>query len=473
MDQIPPYHEMFNPLLEVLRQRREGLSIADLEPKVFDLMDLSKEVRDIAHKQSGDSRSEVGYRLAWARTYLKKVGLIDNPNRSFWQITAEGLESGEVDPQGIIQRVNGALTNQSDDPQTYLLQWNPKNFDWQDMTQKLIALDDGGKALGRWSCGNTKSIKPGDRFLLMRTGLPPKGLIGHGHVVQGTYEDVHWDEEKAAGGAKSRYVDIRFESLQPTPVIPRFQLKQEPFAKMHWDAQSSGTRVPSQIAELVMDRWDEFKNESPDGQVAVVAKKTPSIVRVTSSEDSQLRTDNAEEPGASGNEIKTSIRIQGLLAKIGSTMGMDYWLPASDRGRVDQAYPGIGENSLLELPLAFDTETMKTVTNIDVIWLQQRSIVRAFEVEHSTAIYSGLLRMADLMALHPNLDIKFHIVAPLDRREKTFKELKRPVFARLSKPLSEVCSYISYENVEKIAALEHLRYMTTADFLDDYSEEAD
>ena len=47
----------------------------------------------------------------------------------------------------------------------------------------------------------------------------------------------------------------------------------------------------------------------------------------------------------------------------------------------------------------------------------RRSIVRAFEVEHTTAVYSGLLRMADLLALQPNMDIRLHIVAPDERRD--------------------------------------------------------
>ena len=64
---------------------------------------------------------------------------------------------------------------------------------------------------------------------------------------------------------------------------------------------------------------------------------------------------------------------------------------------------------LESLPLNYDDTTLKTVENIDVLWVRRRSIVRAFEVEHTTSIYSGILRMADLMALQPNLDIKAHI----------------------------------------------------------------
>ena len=75
--------------------------------------------------------------------------------------------------------------------------------------------------------------------------------------------------------------------------------------------------------------------------------------------------------------------------------------------------------------------TLKTIEQIDVLWLRKRSIVRAFEVEHTTSVYSGLLRMADLIALQPNMNIKLHIVAPVAKREKVFQEIRRPVFSLL------------------------------------------
>ncbi|WAC12526.1 hypothetical protein [Dyadobacter pollutisoli] len=75
--------------------------------------------------------------------------------------------------------------------------------------------------------------------------------------------------------------------------------------------------------------------------------------------------------------------------------------------------------------LNYDTITLRTIENIDVLWIKGRSIVRAFEVEHTTSIYSGILRMADLMALQPNLDIGAHIVAPPSGAKRCCK--KSPV----------------------------------------------
>ena len=77
----------------------------------------------------------------------------------------------------------------------------------------------------------------------------------------------------------------------------------------------------------------------------------------------------------------------------------------------------------------YDENTLDTIWQIDSLWLEGRSMAKAFEVEHPTAIYSGLLRMADLLALQPNMQIRRHIVAPDERREKVLREIKRPVFS--------------------------------------------
>jgi hypothetical protein len=129
-------------------------------------------------------------------------------------------------------------------------------------------------------------------------------------------------------------------------------------------------------------------------------------------------------------ESRESIRIQALIATIGARMGMSIWIPRADRGGVLKEWKNEGNNLLERLPLNYDDTTLRTIEQIDVLWLRGRSIIRAFEVEHSTSVYSGILRMADLLALQPNMDIKLHIVAPEAKRDKVFQEIRRPVFSR-------------------------------------------
>ena len=123
--------------------------------------------------------------------------------------------------------------------------------------------------------------------------------------------------------------------------------------------------------------------------------------------------------------------------------------------------------------LNYDTTTLDTIEQIDVLWLKGRSISRAFEVEHTTAVYSGLPRMADLLALQPNMDIRLHIVAPDERREKVFREMLRPVFSLLDRgPLARSCTFLSYESVEAIRNIGHLAH-TNDSIIADYEEKAE
>jgi hypothetical protein len=89
----------------------------------------------------------------------------------------------------------------------------------------------------------------------------------------------------------------------------------------------------------------------------------------------------------------------------------------------------------------------RTVELIDVLWLNGNAIVAAFEAESTTSIYSGLLRMADLLSMQPNLNTPLYLVAPDERRQKVFTEVNRPTFSRLSPPLVDVCRYVAFSTL--------------------------
>lgn len=184
--------------------------------------------------------------------------------------------------------------------------------------------------------------------------------------------------------------------------------------------------------------------------------------------------DSSDEKGApavSEAEPRQSYRIQAALAHIGTKLGFRVWVPRSDRQSILALIP-LDKRALFleELPLNYDDLTLKTIEQIDVIWMKNRSIARAFEVEHTTAIYSGLLRMADLLALQPNMDIRLHIAAPLDRRDKVKQEILRPTFSLLERgPLYKMCTYLTYSAVEEMNALPHLEHMNGS-IVDKYEE---
>lgn len=197
-------------------------------------------------------------------------------------------------------------------------------------------------------------------------------------------------------------------------------------------------------------------------------------VTVTVPEDDEEAGDVEGAAVGRSPDPRQSIQIQVRLAEIGAIMGFRIWLPRADRGRVrEQVFGAVQHAFLDDLPLNYDDTTLGTIEQIDVLWLRGRSIARAFEVEHTTAVYSGLLRMADLLALQPNMDIRLHIVAPVDRREKVFREMLRPVFSLLERgPLSRSCTFISYESVNAIRGIGHLAH-TNDSIIGEYEEKAE
>ena len=183
--------------------------------------------------------------------------------------------------------------------------------------------------------------------------------------------------------------------------------------------------------------------------------------------DEQERT----PPTASADE-SAHTEIEWLLLTLGSDLGLSVWVAPNDRGRT---YDGSRFSELPKvkksLPLQFGEATNRTVERIDVLWLKDTAIVAAFEIESTTSIYSGLLRMADLISMQPNLNIPLYIVAPDDRRNKVIEEVNRPTFSRLPQPMKDVCRFISFEILRKQVReiSPWVRYMTP-NLLDELSE---
>jgi hypothetical protein len=233
------------------------------------------------------------------------------------------------------------------------------------------------------------------------------------------------------------------------------------------------TRLQATQPSAILDFYEPPLKEkwSGDRTIKIIDGEVP--VTVPRDED-EIEDNNSTPTSVKSADARQSIQIQSKLAKIGAVMGFKVWIPRSDRGRVRELMPETEHGVLIEdLPLNYDNTTLDTIEQIDVIWLKRTSIARAFEVEHTTAVYSGLLRMADLLALQPNMDIRLHIVAPDERREKVFREMNRPVFALLEgRPLSSRCSFISYESVNVISDLKHLAH-TNDSIIDEYQENSE
>lgn len=193
------------------------------------------------------------------------------------------------------------------------------------------------------------------------------------------------------------------------------------------------------------------------------------LVTVPESDSDPLPEQTVEQM----KEPTAHTEIQSLLLRLGADMGFDVWVARNDRSRSFGGskfadIPRMKQN----LPLQFDDATNKTIELIDVLWLSGNAIVAAFEIESTTSIYSGLLRMADLIAMQPNLNIPLYLVAPDERRSKVMDEVNRPTFSRLNPPLSEMCSYIPFGALrQKVKEIQPFVKYLKPDFLSELAEE--
>jgi len=96
---------MFIPTLQALQTLGGSANIDELNARVIQIMELSDEMCNVLHKDGG-TQTAVEYRLAWARTYLKKYGLIDNSARGVWSFseTFDG-NTDAISPDEIVRQV--------------------------------------------------------------------------------------------------------------------------------------------------------------------------------------------------------------------------------------------------------------------------------------------------------------------------------------------------------------------------------
>lgn len=100
---LPPFVDYFVPTVRALRDRGGSATIEEMEEAVAELMRLSDEARSEPHGET--SRTQFQYELAWVRTYLKKVGAVENSSRGVWSLTDEGERMDDRAVREVPQRV--------------------------------------------------------------------------------------------------------------------------------------------------------------------------------------------------------------------------------------------------------------------------------------------------------------------------------------------------------------------------------
>ncbi len=329
----------------------------------------------------------------------------------------------------------------------------------------------------RWN--TVQKIKPGDYLLCYLTGVGR--FIGILEAAGKPFKDHTkiWKDEDFPCRLKVHPI----AELAPETAVPVQELRDrlsffQNLSSPHaWTGHFRGSlaKWSASDGEVVVQAILEAKKSPvhrPVDERKLRYRPKPLKAKIGSVTVPEAEEEEPPEKGREGKKTREHSEIQWHLLKLGSDMGFDVWVAKNDRAK---SFEGKRFSTIArlksKLPLQFDEATNKTIELIDVLWLQGNAIVAAFEVESTTSIYSGLLRMSDLVAMQPNLNIPLYLVAPDERREKVITEVNRPTFSRLSPPLSEICRFISFATFkEQIKAVGHILRFLKPEFLEEISE---
>lgn len=184
-------------------------------------------------------------------------------------------------------------------------------------------------------------------------------------------------------------------------------------------------------------------------------------------EPSTVNTETEVTPNHEQASKHTQIQFQ--LAKLGRQFSYDVWIASNDRKHTWNN-ESLEDYSIPQLPY-FNGVGMKSqqmIQLIDVIWLKRSMIVAAFEIESTTSIFSGLLRMSDLTIALENFILPIYIAVPEERVNHVEAQLSRLTFQQLG--LHERCRFFTFEKLlQDIEAM--MSYATDVKAIDKISRQ--
>jgi restriction system protein len=163
MTSLPSYENLMNPLLEALRILGGSGSIEEIYAKTIEITGLPDEVLTQLHDPERSSQTALAYRLAWARTYLKKFGLLENSSRGVWSLTEKAGNFKSVDPTEVVRHVR-ALDRQD------AVKRNPR-----DEAAREISEEEGWK--DKLSTVLTQKLDPGAFERVVQRILRESGFV--------------------------------------------------------------------------------------------------------------------------------------------------------------------------------------------------------------------------------------------------------------------------------------------------------
>ncbi len=140
---VPSFNELMIPTLKALKALGGSGSIEEISERVAEIANISEKALAIPHKEDG-MRSEVDYRLAWARTYLRSAGLIENSSRGIWALADNDIDPAALNANEIVKAVRAENkktekdSSQSDDSMETIVDHESDELDWKEKLLKVL-----------------------------------------------------------------------------------------------------------------------------------------------------------------------------------------------------------------------------------------------------------------------------------------------------------------------------------------------
>lgn len=218
-----------DPSLQTLAQE-VGSTVASLQDKWFEFVSLDSDYRD-------------------PKTW-----------RDWWHST--GVPPPDERRSDLKQKIR------SEKKSTYLLTWNPKRFAWSKIKTKAEQLQSSDTVIYPWSTGSRKNVLIGERVFLMRQGMEPKGLVGSGSIAGMVKEEPHWDDEEKKGGKTALQVDVRWDALSETPILPLNDLIEATGEEKLWRTRAGGRSIPHELSERLEKIWAKTVQPRPTSDLS-------------------------------------------------------------------------------------------------------------------------------------------------------------------------------------------------------------
>jgi restriction system protein len=101
---LPTFDQLIVPTVKALISLGGSGTVSEINTKVYEIADIPENILQISHGEEGTT-SEVDYRLAWSRTYLKKFGLLENSSRGIWALSKSDINTSKLDHVEIVRSV--------------------------------------------------------------------------------------------------------------------------------------------------------------------------------------------------------------------------------------------------------------------------------------------------------------------------------------------------------------------------------